>query len=70
MKSDRATVTRVSNKRDRQGMCGHKQDSRMLCCLPDVRIEHVSERLQSILKMEGEWPEVLCKRDMVLWSQC
>ena len=38
---------------------GRNRDSRMVVCLPGARVEDVSERLQDILKGEGEQPEVI-----------
>jgi len=31
----------------------------MVCCLPGARVRDVSERLQDLLKGEGEQPEVV-----------
>ncbi|XP_055498195.1 uncharacterized protein LOC129701166 [Leucoraja erinacea] len=39
--------------------CGRRQETRMVVCLPGTRVRDVSERVQDILKWEGEEPEVV-----------
>ncbi|XP_055522044.1 uncharacterized protein LOC129716197 isoform X1 [Leucoraja erinacea] len=42
-----------------RGFCGNRRDARMVCCLPGARIQDVTDRVQKILKGEGEHPEVV-----------
>ncbi|XP_062909111.1 uncharacterized protein LOC134349138 [Mobula hypostoma] len=42
-----------------RGFCGNRRDLRMVCCLPGARIQDVTDRVQGILKSEGEDPEVV-----------
>ncbi|XP_055498906.1 uncharacterized protein LOC129701618 [Leucoraja erinacea] len=42
-----------------RGFCGNRQDARIVCCLPGARIQDVTDRVQKILKGEGEHPEVV-----------
>uniref|UniRef100_UPI00398EB7F6 uncharacterized protein n=1 Tax=Pristiophorus japonicus TaxID=55135 RepID=UPI00398EB7F6 len=78
-KSGRAIVIGDSMVRgiDRR-FCGRNRDSRMVCCLPGARVKDVSERVQDILKWEGEQPVVVVhigtndigkKRDEVLRNE-
>jgi len=38
--------------------CGRDRDSRMVCCLPGARVRDVSDRVHSVLKWEGDQPDV------------
>ena len=39
--------------------CGRDRDSRMVCCLPGARVRDVSDRVHSVLKWEGDQPDVV-----------
>ena len=39
--------------------CGADRESRMVVCLPGARVRDISDRIQGILKWEGEEPEVV-----------
>ncbi|XP_062896362.1 uncharacterized protein LOC134342314 [Mobula hypostoma] len=65
------SIVRGSNRR----FCGRSPETRMVVCLPGARVWDISDRVQDILKWEGEEPEVLVhigtndigrKRDEVL----
>lgn len=49
------SIVRGTDKR----FCEPDKDTRMVCCLPGARVRDVSDRVQSILRREGEQPEVL-----------
>ena len=49
------SIVRGSDRR----FCGRSQETRMVVCLPGARVWDVSERVQDILKWEGEEPEVV-----------
>ena len=39
--------------------CGRSRETRMVVCLPGARVSDVSERVEKILKREGEEPDVV-----------
>ncbi|XP_055521107.1 uncharacterized protein LOC129715270 [Leucoraja erinacea] len=49
------SILRGSDRR----FCGRSQETRMVVCLPSARVSDVSQRVQDILKSEGEEPEVV-----------
>ncbi|XP_072405191.1 uncharacterized protein [Chiloscyllium punctatum] len=42
-----------------RGFCGSRRDLRMVCCFPGARVKDIADRVQDILKDEGEEPEVV-----------
>ncbi|XP_062894515.1 V-set and immunoglobulin domain-containing protein 10-like 2 [Mobula hypostoma] len=65
------SVVRGADRR----FCGREKDTRMVCCLPDARVQDVSDWVHDILVREGKQPEVVIhvgtndigrKRDEVL----
>ncbi|XP_059810226.1 uncharacterized protein LOC132383348 [Hypanus sabinus] len=58
--SGRAVVVGDSIVRGTErGFCSNRRGLRMVCCLPGARIQDITDRLQGILKGEGEQPEVV-----------
>jgi len=56
----RALVIRDSIVRDTdRRFCGSERESRLVCCLPGVRVSDVSDRVLWVLQAEGEQPQVV-----------